>query len=256
MTSKETATHEAWCATRRSINSGPVCDCRKADAERGTVGEARERIEAHALKYHKVMDGTGEGEYGCPGVECPGVQRLANFASAIVESETARLVDEVRRLRGLAEDLAVVDSVLSYRTALDGKPDRIDKINLAIKIAQSNDPKGDLAAALTRAEQAEAEAAALRSTIRTMRDAIQGILGDPENCEECAALSETGDDSPCRCCASADIWNAYQVANEVLGPCECGHKCSEHFDEDTTRCRLCECSMFKLRPVAPERTEP
>jgi hypothetical protein len=39
----------------------------------------RQQVEEAALAYHKATDGTGEGEYGCPGVTCPGVQRLANF---------------------------------------------------------------------------------------------------------------------------------------------------------------------------------
>ena len=38
----------------------------------------REQLEQLALAYHKSEN--GEGEYGCPGVECPGVQRLTRFA--------------------------------------------------------------------------------------------------------------------------------------------------------------------------------
>jgi hypothetical protein len=60
-------------------------DCKSAlePAERSEPAAAsvplRQQVEEAALAYHKATDGTGEGEYGCPGVTCPGVQRLANF---------------------------------------------------------------------------------------------------------------------------------------------------------------------------------
>lgn len=43
-------------------------------------------IEALALDYHKAVDGSGEGEYGCPGATCPGVQRLAAFGMKCAEA--------------------------------------------------------------------------------------------------------------------------------------------------------------------------
>lgn len=46
----------------------------------------RQRLEVFALAYHKATDGTGEGEYGCPGVTCPGVQRLADFLQSSLEA--------------------------------------------------------------------------------------------------------------------------------------------------------------------------
>ncbi len=46
-----------------------------ADAPRWT----REQVEQIALRYHKADRPVGEGEYGCPGVSCPGVQRLTNY---------------------------------------------------------------------------------------------------------------------------------------------------------------------------------
>ena len=44
--------------------------------------DMRAQLEAMALLYHKRTDGEGEGEYGCPGLTCPGVQRLLKFAAA------------------------------------------------------------------------------------------------------------------------------------------------------------------------------
>lgn len=59
----------------------------------------RQQVEELALKYHKAVDGTGEGEYGCPGVRCPGVQRLANF----LESALAALSEGSRP--GVSQEL-------------------------------------------------------------------------------------------------------------------------------------------------------
>lgn len=44
------------------------------------------RVEQFAIAYHKDI----EGEYGCPGLTCPGVKRLITFAM--------QCVDEARRL--------------------------------------------------------------------------------------------------------------------------------------------------------------
>lgn len=41
---------------------------------------------ALALEYHKAEDGSGEGEYGCPGLGCPGVKRLAAFADRVISA--------------------------------------------------------------------------------------------------------------------------------------------------------------------------
>jgi len=50
-------------------------------------------IEKLAIEYHKTI----EGEYGCPGKECPGVKKLVAFgamcASAAID-EAMRIVRE------------------------------------------------------------------------------------------------------------------------------------------------------------------
>ena len=49
-------------------------------------GEAlRERIAKLAIEYHKSQ----EGEYGCNGLTCPGVQRLIVFANAAIHEALA-----------------------------------------------------------------------------------------------------------------------------------------------------------------------
>ncbi len=45
-------------------------------------GEVARLIEQLAIEYHKSPD--GEGEYGCNGLTCPGVQRLIGFVSSVV----------------------------------------------------------------------------------------------------------------------------------------------------------------------------
>jgi hypothetical protein len=69
------------------------------------VSAVRARVEAAALEYHKATDGTGEGEYGCPGLSCPGVQRLANFWTPIVEA-ALRAVPLSAETEGLRDKIA------------------------------------------------------------------------------------------------------------------------------------------------------
>jgi hypothetical protein len=78
-----TCDHE-WQARRREPATCVRC---------GAVWPAA-ALTALAIEYHKSMD--GEGEYGCPGASCPGVQRLVKFAAKVaaltrpaVPSETA-----------------------------------------------------------------------------------------------------------------------------------------------------------------------
>lgn len=48
-------------------------------------------IEELAIAYHKSPE--GEGEYGCNGLTCPGVQRLIAFGRACVVAELAHMHD-------------------------------------------------------------------------------------------------------------------------------------------------------------------
>lgn len=45
-------------------------------------------IWALALDYHKTV----EGEYGCPGVECPGVKRLHAFALRVLAGSPLNVI--------------------------------------------------------------------------------------------------------------------------------------------------------------------
>jgi hypothetical protein len=48
-----------------------------------TAGGLAAKLEELALAYHKNPAPLGEGEYGCPGLTCPGVQRLLRFANHV-----------------------------------------------------------------------------------------------------------------------------------------------------------------------------
>jgi len=50
-----------------------------------------------ALDYHKTI----EGEYGCPGVTCPGVQRLV----ALLDQASAPAPSAVQELEALKDDI-------------------------------------------------------------------------------------------------------------------------------------------------------
>jgi hypothetical protein len=88
------------------------------------VSAVRARVEAAALEYHKAEDGTGEGEYGCPGLSCPGVQRLANFWTPIVEAalRAVPLSAETEGLREAQDVLARCLSALESRRSTDALP--------------------------------------------------------------------------------------------------------------------------------------
>ena len=107
---------------------------------------------------------------------------------------------------------------------------------------------------LAKAHSSAPGATAWEATLRQLTDAVVSIYQHPEDCDECSALSETGDDSPCTVHRSNVLFDALMASFEVLGPCVCGHPCSQHENEDTTRCKYCDCAMFKLPPppASPE----
>lgn len=84
------------------------------------------------------------------------------------------------------------------------------------------------------------------AALRQFYEAVLVVWGDVENCEDCADKSEAGNDQPCALHGSELVYAAILQAQRVLGPCRCGHTSDEHFDEDTTRCRVCDCPAFKL----------
>ncbi len=62
------------------------------------------RLAERALIYHKSPE--GEGEYGCPGVMCPGVQRLTGLLTRAVDTELAVQAEEIAQLRREKEQTA------------------------------------------------------------------------------------------------------------------------------------------------------
>jgi hypothetical protein len=66
----------------------------------------REQIEQNALRDHKVVD----GEYGCPGQTCPGVQRLIRFYEGVarltLDAVEAKLEEAVK-----AFGIGVIDEI-------------------------------------------------------------------------------------------------------------------------------------------------
>lgn len=85
------------------------------------------------------------------------------------------------------------------------------------------------------------------TALRNLRDAIAAAYGDEECCDGCDAL-----DAPCVLHRSVALYRAMLAADEALGPCPCGHTRSQHHDEDTTKCRVCECPAFRLpKPPVP-----
>lgn len=92
-----------------------------------------------------------------------------------------------------------------------------------------------------------AQVAALHIGLREFYEAVP--WGDPENCEDCADTEDNADD-PRPCVLHGErsnrLFAASRHAAELLGPCTCGHACSQHYDEDTSRCKECRCGRFTL----------
>lgn len=85
------------------------------------------------------------------------------------------------------------------------------------------------------------------ASLRELIDAIGALWGDPEDCEDCGDIGER----PCQLHESSRLFAAVLRAEEVLGPCECGHHRRDHGDCDTTACCDCECRGFRLAKVQP-----
>ena len=100
-------------------------------------------VEQMAVEYHKRTDGKGEGEYGCNGLTCPGVQRLVTFAQAVYDLA----VSETRQqIQSAIEQSKRYDKVTNYRCgesidelepADDGEWMRVETVVAAIRAASS-----------------------------------------------------------------------------------------------------------------------
>ncbi len=89
----------------------------------------------------------------------------------------------------------------------------------------------------------------LREQFIALYRAALALYGDPEDCDDCADLN----DRPCRIHSPETNTLYYEMlaSEEILGLCHCGHKRSQHHDEDTTRCRECGCDGFLLDATLP-----
>lgn len=108
------------------------------------------------------------------------------------------------------------------------------------------------------ADQAEARLAQMRDALMGLANAIGDVWRDVENCEDCAAVDAFDDHggSACQVHTSQPLWTAMMAAWEVLGPCPCGHPHSQHYDEDSTACRMCGCQRFRLPLFASDAPTP
>lgn len=79
----------------------------------------REQLEQMALAYRKADKPVGEGEYGCPGTECPGVQRLTAFADTVARVTLDTLGQAAREvLRGHGDPFGIaLDTLRASLTA-------------------------------------------------------------------------------------------------------------------------------------------
>jgi hypothetical protein len=189
------------------------------------VSAVMARVEAAALEYHKAEDGTGEGEYGCPGLSCPGVQRLANFWTPIVEA-ALRSVPLSAETEGLRDKIADAwwagrQSVRQWSVESASGPqliaacdDLINKLLAAPTVAQAptrcpycsfdptsmNDYCAEHRPARREAPEGAAPAVSREASVpqvgelERVRLRLIALWGDPEDCEDCAVIESR----PCR----------------------------------------------------------
>jgi hypothetical protein len=116
-----------------------------------------------------------------------------------------------------------------------------------------------LNAANRRAESAEAERdtahariATLEQALRGFREAALNVFGDWEDCDDC-----TEENDGCRIHkgpVGLALCRAVEAAEDVLGPCRCGHLRTDHDDCEGRNCRQCKCASFML-PAPPTPTQ-
>lgn len=107
----EAAIHRtlAICAAEWASELENILRAHLAEVEAVSVSPLEEaRLLALAIEYHTRTDGQGEGEYGCNGATCPGVQRLLKLlkqatsrAVSPAQPDISREETTLRELEGL-----------------------------------------------------------------------------------------------------------------------------------------------------------
>lgn len=89
---------------------------------------------------------------------------------------------------------------------------------------------------------------ALRASARALLEAVYELYGNPEECDDCYELNDSGNNDSCALHSSETLWKAIVGMETVLGPCICGHAVYEHEEDDARHCRIlsCHCRTFRL----------
>lgn len=130
-----------------------------------SVEQRAQAIERLALSYHKEQ----EGDYGCPGVECPGVKRLAIFGRACADEANAYLLAELGRVRE-ERDSARGVSAEHPSTIYE----RVDHDDVARGLGAELIPDWQ-----TRAESAESSLRTLQEQIGKLEQEMRSALKEP-----------------------------------------------------------------------------
>lgn len=89
------------------------------------------------------------------------------------------------------------------------------------------------------------------TVLRELLEAVYSVCQPYDDCDDCGDKSEAGNDEPCAVHRSSRLFHAVVATEQLLGPCQCGHQRSDHWDEDTTKCRECDCEAFRLPAAEP-----
>jgi hypothetical protein len=130
-----------------------------------------------ALEYHKTV----EGEYGCPGATCPGVQRLVSLLeqaalirpAPVAPDDTPTRLDEIeKRWQDQADINTDVQFLLAEVSRLRDVNDAL-KAEVAAQKTRANTNAIERTDARERAEAAEAEVSRLQQENALLRRSLE-----------------------------------------------------------------------------------
>lgn len=108
-------------------------------------------------------------------------------------------------------------------------------------------------ALLARLKEVERRNGELATALRRCREAGLDVFGNWEDCDDCGPIADSGEADGCRIhtptTVADNLAGAIDAAEDLLGPCQCGHDRMGHGDCDERACKTCACRGFALPPL-------
>jgi hypothetical protein len=186
------------------------------------------------------------------------VQQNQNATVAVLENERANKAEAALE-RTQAENSRLVEAKDILREQFETL--RVDMgwtpSEQASEIRRLTNTLNDAGVQLAHDRAALAKA---REALAAFREAGLNAFGDPEDCEDCATIADSGEGDGCRLhmdtAVATGLFRAVEAGEDLLGPCPCGHTRKQHDDEYERRCVQtgCSCRSFTLPASASPAT--